>query len=342
MRIAVTGSIATDHVMVFPGSFTEQFVAKSLDKVSLSFLVDTLDVRRGGVAANIALGLGRLGGRPLLVGAVGADFAEYRHWLEAHGVDTRWVRISETRHTARFVRTTDNAQNEIASIYPGAMTDARLIALRPIAEAAGGLDLVLISPNDPEAMRRHTEECRAQGYPFAADPSQQLALLGGAEVRLLVDGARYLFTNEYESHLLLSNTKWSKDDVLARIGSWVTTLGGNGVRIESAGEPAITVGVAPDRGAVDTTGVGDGFRAGFLSGLSWNLSTVRAAQVGCLLATLVLEARGPQEYELDPDTFVKRLDEAYGTEAAADVEPIFSLVGEPSDDHEDNHVRGYN
>jgi adenosine kinase len=333
MRIAVTGSIATDHLMVFPGSFATQLHADSLDKVSLSFLVDTLDVRRGGVAANIAFGLGELGGRPLLVGAVGADFDEYRSWLEAHGVDTRWVHVSQTRHTARFLCTTDDYQNQIASFYAGAMTEAQQIELRPIAEAAGGLDLVLISPNDPAAMQRHTQECRELGYRFAADPSQQLARLDRAAVRSLVDGASYLFTNEYESGMLLSTARWSKQDVLSRVGMWVTTLGENGVRIEAAGQPTTAVAVVPDRGRVDPTGVGDGFRAGFLSGLSWGLPTVRAAQVGCLLATLVLEARGPQEYELDSDTFVKRLDETYGPEAAADVEQIMQTVRQATDDN---------
>jgi adenosine kinase len=338
MRIAVTGSIATDHLMVFPGSFANQFIADSLDKVSLSFLVDRLDIRRGGVAANIAFGLGRLGGRPLLVGAVGADFEGYRDWLEAHGVETKWVHVSSTKHTARFLCTTDDYQNQIASFYPGAMSEARTIELRPIADGTGGLDLVLISPNDPEAMLRHTDECRELGYPFAADPSQQLATLDRTAIRTLVDGATYLFTNEYESELLLSTARWTKAEVLGRVGSWVTTLGENGVRIESNGAPTVTVGAVPDRGKVDPTGVGDGFRAGFLSGLDAGLTTQRSAQVGCMVATFVLEARGPQEYQIDPNTFRTRIADAYGPEAAADIEAIVQSIREPNDD---NHVRGY-
>ncbi len=339
MRIAVTGSIATDHLMEFPGSFAQQFIAESLDKVSLSFLVDTLDIRRGGVAANIAFGLGRLGGRPLLIGAVGTDFADYRAWLEQHGVDTSFVHVSKTKHTARFLCTTDDYQNQIASFYPGAMTEARSIRLRPVADAAGGLDLVLVSPNDPQAMVRHAQECREQGYRFVADPSQQLATLSRGDIRSLVDGAEYLFTNEYEHTLLLSNAKWTQADVLRRVGTWITTLGGDGVRIERAGEPTITLGVVPDRGKVDPTGVGDGFRAGFLSGLSWDLDTARSAQVGAMLATLVLEARGGQEYELDPDTFVKRIDEAYGLAAAEEIEPFIRATQPPV--AEEHCVRGY-
>lgn len=170
MRIAVTGSIATDHLMTFPGRFGDQLIADQLHRISLSFLVDDLQIRRGGCAANIAFGMGCLGLRPVLVGAVGADFADYRSWLERHGVDCDSVHISEMHHTARFLCTTDDDHNQIASFYTGAMAEARLIELGPISQRLGGLDLVLISPNDPEAMLRHTTEARQRAIPFAADP----------------------------------------------------------------------------------------------------------------------------------------------------------------------------
>ncbi|HXZ70055.1 MAG TPA: PfkB family carbohydrate kinase, partial [Streptosporangiaceae bacterium] len=203
MRIAVTGSIATDHLMTFPGKFTDQLIADKLDKVSLSFLVDDLAIRRGGVAANIAFGLGVLGLRPLLVGAVGPDFRDYRHWLEEHGVSTAGVRESMLRHTARFVCTTDADGNQIGSFYTGAMAEDAEIRILPLAESHGGIDLVLIGAGDPGAMVTHTAECRDAGLPFAADPSQQLArILGDEQVRALVDGAEYLFGNEYEEALI--------------------------------------------------------------------------------------------------------------------------------------------
>src|ERR1700730_9893670 len=173
MRIAVSGSIATDHLMHFPGRFSEQLLADQLHKVSLSFLVDDLVVRRVGIGANIAFGMSQLGLRPALVGAVGADFdLDYRSWLDRHGVDTESVHVSQTAHTARFVCTTDEDMCQIASFYAGAMSEARDIELRPVAERMGGLDLVIISPDDPLAMVRHTEECRERDYPFVADPSQ--------------------------------------------------------------------------------------------------------------------------------------------------------------------------
>ncbi len=321
MRVAVTGSIATDHLMTFPGRFSDSLVADKLDKVSLSFLVDDLDIRRGGVAANIAFGMGCVGLRPILVGAVGSDFADYRSWLERHNVDTGSVHVSDVRHTARFVCTTDSEQNQIASFYPGAMSEARVIELQPVAQRVGGLDLVVVGPNDPEAMIRHTEECRFRGYPFAADPSQQLARMGGEEIRSLIDGATYLFTNEYEAALTEQKTGWSSADILERVAMRVTTLGAKGAMVETRGEPTIYVDCPDEERKVDPTGVGDAFRAGYLAGVAWGLPADRSCQIGSLLATYVIETVGTQEYELARQRFLGRIAQAYGDVAAADIEP---------------------
>ncbi|HET6625663.1 MAG TPA: PfkB family carbohydrate kinase, partial [Nocardioidaceae bacterium] len=218
MSLLVTGSIATDHLMSYGGKFSDSLVVDQLDKISLSFLVDDLEVRRGGCAANISFGLGCLGLRPVLVGAVGEDFVDYRSWLERHHVDCDSVHVSESKHTARFVCTNDKTMAQIASFYPGAMTEARDIELAPVAARVGGADYVLVGPNDPEAMLRHTEECRERGYPFMADPSQQLAFGDGDMIRQLIDGAAILFSNEYESALIEKKTGWSADEVLSRVG----------------------------------------------------------------------------------------------------------------------------
>jgi len=319
VRIAVAGSIATDHLTTFPGRFADQLVAEQLHTVSLSFLVDTLDIRRGGVAPNIAFGMGVLGLRPILVGAAGADFEEYRGWLERNNVDTDSVHISETRHTARFMCTTDQDHNQIASFYTGAMAEARNIELKPVHDRVGGLDLVLIGADDPQAMVRHTQECRTRGYAFAADPSQQLARLEGEDIREIVDGAAYLFTNEYEAALIESKTGWGAEEILGRVGTRVTTLGAKGVRIQRKGEPDITVGCPAEDRKADPTGVGDGFRAGFLAGISWGLGLERSAQLGCMLATLVIETVGTQEYELRHGHFLERFATAYGDDASAEV-----------------------
>jgi adenosine kinase len=319
LRIAVSGSIAHDHLMTFPGRFAEQLVGEQLHTVSLSFLVDSLEVRRGGVGANICFGMGQLGAAPILVGAAGADFEEYRAWLDRHGVDTQSVRISDVLHTARFVCTTDADHNQIGSFYTGAMSEARLIELQTVADRVGGLDLVHIGADDPEAMLRHTEECRTRGIPFAADFSQQLARMSGEEIRDLIDGAAYLFCNEYERSLITAKTGWSPEEILTRAGTWVTTLGARGARISRAGEPDIEVHCPEEEEKVDPTGVGDAFRAGFLSGLAWGASLERSAQVGCMLATLVIETVGTQEYTLRRGPFMERFTKAYGQQAADEV-----------------------
>ncbi|MFE0704932.1 carbohydrate kinase family protein [Streptomyces sp. NPDC058872] len=317
MRIAVTGSIATDHLMTFPGWFGEQLIADRLDRVSLSFLADDLEVRRGGVAANIAFGLGVLGLRPTLVGAVGADFEPYRVWLKDHGVDTDSVRVSESLHTARFVCTTDRAQNQIATFYAGAMAEAREIDLRDVIARTGRLELVLVSPDDPGAMLRHTRTCRELGVPFAADPSQQLARLDGRQVRELVDGARFLFTNEYETALLLEKSGWSEAEVLRRVTTWVTTHGGAGVRIRGEGREQLAVPAVPVPAVIDPTGVGDAFRAGFLAGTLWGVPERCAAQLGCAIAATVLDYVGTQEYPLYRDVLLDRIRTTYGVGCTA-------------------------
>jgi adenosine kinase len=323
--VLVSGSIATDHLMHFPGRFSQQLLADQLHKVSLSFLVDDLVVRRGGVAANIAFGMAQLGGAPVLLGAVGTDFDDYRSWLTRHGVDCQSVHVSSIHHTARFVCTTDEEMCQIASFYAGAMSEARLIELAP-AVARTGAELVVISADDPAAMVRHSSECRERGFAFAADPSQQIARMSGRELASLIDGASLLFTNEYEKSLLESKTGLSEAEIMQRVDVRVTTLGSRGVEITGRGVDLLHVPIAKEHAKLDPTGVGDGFRAGFLTARSWDLSWERSAQVGSLLATLVLETVGPQEYQVRRDDFLKRLDESYGPDAVAEVRPHLASI----------------
>ncbi len=319
MTIAVTGSIATDHLMRFPGRFSEQLLAEHLQKVSLSFLVDDLVVHRGGVAGNMAYAIGVLGGDAALVGAAGVDFTDYREWLESAGVNCATVLISDTQHTARFVCTTDEDMAQIASFYPGAMSQARNIKMADVVAAVGTPELVIIGANDPAAMFAHTEECRALGLAFAADPSQQLARLSGDEIRGLVDGAAYLFSNDYEWDLMLSKTGWTDADVLGQVGLRVTTLGADGVDLVSADGTNIHVGVVPEKAQVDPTGVGDAFRAGFLTGRGAGLDLERSAQLGSLVAVLVLETTGTQNWTWDPAVAKDRLAGAFGPDAADEI-----------------------
>ena len=305
--------------MRFPGKFSEQLLADHLQKVSLSFLVDDLVMKRGGVAGNMAFAMGVLGGSPTLVGAVGADFDDYRQWLTSHGVNCDSVLVSETAYTARFVCTTDEDMAQIASFYPGAMSEAGKIKLADVVKQAGSPDLVIIGANDPEAMFLYTEECRALGLAFAADPSQQLARLSGEEIRKLIDGATYLVTNDYEWDLLLQKSGWSEAEVMSQIQMRITTLGEKGVDLVGRDGTFIHVDVLPETHKEDPTGIGDAFRAGFLTGRDAGLSLERAAQLASLVATLVLEAPGPQEWTWDKDAAVARLSDAYGADAGREI-----------------------
>jgi adenosine kinase len=321
MRVAVTGSIANDHLMSFPNRFADQLIAERLDRISLSLLTEELEIRYGGVAANIAFGLGSLGLTPLLVGAAGADFAAQEVWLKEHGVDTAGVRISDTLHTARFVCATDTDQNQIGFFYAGAMAEARDIDLAGLLERTGGADLVVVSPDDPEAMVRHVRACVRLGLPFVADPSQQLARLDRAQARALLDHPRYLFTNEYEALLIQERTGWTEQQVLGRVGTWVTTQGAGGSRITRAGRTTMLVPAVEARAAVDPTGAGDAYRAGFLAALSWGLADEDAARLGSAVASVVLESSGTQTYALDGDDLLDRLATAYGAGALKHLVP---------------------
>ena len=321
MKIGVAGSVGLDHLMTFSGKFTDSFVASSLEKISLSFLVDSLDVRRGGCAANITYGMGVLGLNPVLIAAVGKDWADYEAWLSRHGVDTSHVLISSTLYTAHFMVTTDDDLNQIASFFPGAMSEARNIELGPIMDKTGRFDMVVISPDDPAAMVRHSEVCRNEGIAFAADPSQQMARMSGEEIKLLIAGASYLFLNEYELALAIQKTGWSDREILEKVKVRVVTLGSKGAKVESAAGEFVQVGTPQEKSKTDPTGVGDSFRSGFIAGLAWGLNHERCAQLGSLIATYVIETMGTQEYRFTSSEFLARFTLAYGENAASEIAP---------------------
>ncbi len=321
MKIGVAGSVGLDHLMTFSGKFTDSFVAGSLEKVSLSFLVDSLDVRRGGCAANICYGMGVLGLHPVLIAAVGKDWPDYEAWLSRHGVDTSHALVSTSLYTAHFMVTTDDDLNQIASFFPGAMSEASNIELGAIMEKTGRFDMVVISPDDPEAMLHHSDLCRSEGIAFAADPSQQMARMSGEEIKLLIDGASYLFLNEYELALAMQKTGWSDREILEHVKIRVVTLGSKGAKVENAAGEFVQVGVPQEKSKTDPTGVGDSFRSGFIAGLAWGLNHERCAQLGSLIATYVIETMGTQEYQFTRAEFLARFETTYGAASAAEIAP---------------------
>ncbi|SHK50938.1 adenosine kinase [Pseudonocardia thermophila] len=320
--VLVTGSVITEQRMHFPGRFADQLVAGRLRQVSLSFLVDDLVVRPGGTAAAVAYGLGVLGAAPVLVAAVGADFAEHRAWLERHGVDCAGVRVTATAPTARVVTTVDDTGSRITSVHPGALPETRTIALNPLA-AAHVPELVHVGAGDPGAMLAHTAQARALGLPFAADPAHALEQLDREHCRALIDGARWLFTDEDGWQLLLQRTGWSAEEVASRVGTRVTTLGAKGSLLVTD-DAGIHVGAVPARGVADPTGAGDGFRAAFLAGILHGLGPERAAQLGALVAAKVLESSGALAWRPDPDDDLSRVAAAYGQQAAAELAPVLT------------------
>ncbi|MCU0511588.1 MAG: carbohydrate kinase family protein [Anaerolineae bacterium] len=305
MDVVVTGSIAYDYLMRFPGSFREHILTEALHQVSLSFLVDEMTKHWGGVAANIAFTLGHFGLRPRLMGTVGRDFPDYRTWLEAAGVDCSSVRQLDQVFTASFFCNTDQENNQIASFYSGAMQHAREYAL---ADMPGGLprdSLVLVSPNDPQAMSNLTAECRRHGLRFVYDPGQQVARLDGDSLRRDMQGAHLMIVNDYEAHLVRDKTGLTMAEMRAALPVLVVTHGHEGSRIYTGGDEIHVPAFAPTT-LHDPTGAGDAYRAGFVTGLVKNLPLALCGAMGALCATYVLEQVGTQSHRYTPAEFVAR------------------------------------
>ncbi len=263
MSIIITGSIAYDYLMSFPGKFTEHFLPEHMNRVSLSFLVDTMDKRRGGCAPNIAYTLALLGQRPRLMGTAGQDFGEYGEWLRAAGVDTSLVKVVADKFTASFFCSTDTESNQIASFYTGAMAHAAELSFRTAPDAR----LAIISPNDPAAMVQYAEECRTLDVPFIWDPGQQCARMSGEELSSGIAGAAIVICNDYEFELIRQKTGLDEAGVLAQAGALVITKGENGCTVLQ-GSTSIDVPAVTPHKIVDPTGVGDAFRGGFLKGMA--------------------------------------------------------------------------
>jgi adenosine kinase len=307
MRIIVTGSIAFDYLMSFPGSFTEHFLPEHFERVSLSFLVDTMDKRRGGCAPNIAYTLALLGERPFLMATAGRDFDEYRRWLEAAGVDTSLVREVPDKFTASFFCSTDQKNNQIASFYTGAMAHAAELSFR----TAGKADFVIISPNDPAAMTQYAEECRTLGLRYIFDPGQQCARMSGQEIGEGIAGASLVICNDYELELIREKTGLGEDGILQKAAGLVVTRGEHGSSIYTGAGRTDVPAVTPTR-IVDPTGVGDAYRGGLLKGLAAGADLTVCARVGTVAATYALEHLGGQSHAYTWGEFAARYKEHFG------------------------------
>jgi len=307
MNIIVTGSIAFDYLMSFPGKFTEHFLPEHMSRVSLSFLVDSMDKRRGGCAPNIAYTLALLGERPRLMATAGQDFSDYRRWLESAYVDTSLVREVDGKFTASFFCSTDVESNQIASFYTGAMANAGELSFRDVPDCG----LAIISPNDPGAMLQYADECRTLGIPFIWDPGQQCARMSGDELRDGMTSATIVICNDYEFELIRQKTGLDEAAILARSGALVVTRGENGCSIIERHQTADVPAVPPHR-IVDPTGVGDAFRGGFLKGMARSASYRVCAQIGSVAATYALEHLGGQSHAYTWAEFLERYERHFG------------------------------
>jgi len=315
MKIVITGSIAFDYLMTFPGKFTDSLVAEHLHSVSLSFLVDSLNRQRGGTAPNIAYTLALLGGNPSIMATAGRDFGDYRDFLEQHGIDTTPIVEIEEDFCASFFVNTDEAQNQIASFYTGAMAHAGKLSF---AQHAAGADLAIISPNAPDAMAKYADECRALGIPFIYDPSQQTARFSGDDLRHGLTGCAMLTVNEYEYKLIQEKTGLNEEQILDRVGSLLVTLGKKGSRLVVDGQEYFIPSVPPSS-IVDPTGAGDAFRGGLMRGMQLGLPWEIVGRMGALAATYVLEKLGTQAHYFTTAEFVQRYRQHFDDEGALDV-----------------------
>jgi adenosine kinase len=303
MAIVCSGSVAIDYLMRFPGYFKDHILPDHLDTISLSFLVDEMDRRYGGIAANICFTLGMLGQRAMLFATVGEDFESYRTWLVNHKVDCTFARVIPGKFTASFFENTDLAHSQIASFYTGAMANSADIKISELP--LSDVQLFMISPSDPNAMIGYAEQCKQAGIPYGFDPSQQIVRMDRSMIREGVDGAQFLFCNEYEFELLKKHGEYDEIDITEKVEYLIITLAEKGSRIIHKGVETL-IPVYPVENPEDPTGVGDAFRAGFLTGFYNDFSIEVCGRMGSLAASYVLEQRGTQSHQFTIPEFIER------------------------------------
>lgn len=316
MSIVITGSVAYDYLMTFPGFFRQNIIPEKLDKISLSFLVDNMTKQRGGCAPNIAYSMALLGESPKVLATVGIDFGEYRAWMESMGIDATYIREIPEKYTASFFVNTDLENNQIASFYSGAMADAAQLSIADISKSE--VDYVVISPNAPDAMKKYAEECIQLGIPYLFDPSQQVARNPHDDLREGVEGAHALFCNEYEFELLQKHTGLSADKIDQLVKLLVITRGENGAMIKADGRE-YQVPIVPAVRVADPTGVGDAFRGGFLRGFRLGFDLQTCGQMGALSATYCLEQKGTTNHSYTPLEYINRYREHFDDDGALDI-----------------------
>lgn len=324
MRIVVTGSLAYDYIMNFPGNFKDHILPDKVHMLTVSFLVDSMRRMRGGVAGNIAYSLALLGERPLVVGSAGGDFGEYREWMEDKGVDTSGIVEIEDDFTASCFINTDEANNQIVAFYSGAMEDTKKLSLLELGLDAD--DLVVISPTDPEAMMRYVDECRQLGVRFMFDPGKQTPRLEGEHILAGLDGASVLIGNDYEFAMMAQKAGRTEEELIRSAPLTVVTRGKEGSTIYSneSDEGEVQIPIAPIAHLADPTGAGDAYIAGIVFGLARDFPLPVVGRVAALTAAYAVEQQGCQEHGFTLDEFAGRYRAAFGS--APEVEALAEAV----------------
>ena len=316
MRIVVTGSLAYDYIMDFPGYFKDHILPDKVHMLAVSFLVDSMRRMRGGVAGNIAYSLALLGERPSIVATAGEDFSEYRAWMLRHGIDADGIVEIPDEFTASCFINTDKDNNQIVAFYTGAMARSKDLSLEPLG--LGADDLVLISPTDPDAMSRYAEECRRMGVPFLFDPGKQAPRLDGEQILAGLTGASILVGNDYEFGMMSKAVGWSEEKLIASAPLTVVTRGEQGSTIYADGR-AVDIPVAPVDDVRDPTGAGDAYLAGLVFGIARKFPLEITGRVAALTSAYAIEHRGGQEHSFTPADFVDRYTRAFGPTPELDI-----------------------
>ncbi len=309
MSVVITGSIAYDYIMSFPGYFKDHILPEKIHEISVSFLVDSMKKQRGGIATNIAYNLALLGERPKIMATVGEDFEDYRRWLELHYIDTSAIIAIPDEFTASFFVSTDKSQNQIASFYTGAMAHAHLVSFQD--HVNGGIELAVISPNDPRAMVQYVAECKELGIPYIYDASQQIIRLSGEDLREGCTGSKMIVLNDYELEMLKNKTGWNDEQIAASTETLIVTYGEKGSKIHHRGR-VIEIPIAPPRQIGEPTGTGDAYRAGIVKGVLHKFSWEFTGRLGSLAATYALEQYGTQSHRYTLEEFIERFRKEFG------------------------------
>ncbi|RJQ35062.1 carbohydrate kinase family protein [Candidatus Parcubacteria bacterium] len=305
-HVLVSGSIAYDRIMDFPGHFRDHFLAHKLHTINVSFAVDGVEENFGGTAGNIAYNLALLGHDPRIISTAGSDFSAYRKYFEGEGIATDTVHIDTSELTSSAYIITDKADNQIAAFSFGA--GKRAYGEPGLTE---GIACAIVGAGNTEDMRRLPAFYRERKIPYFYDPAQQIPILSGDDLRAGIEGAAGLFGNDYEIELMTQKTEWSEKELSARVPFVVVTLGAGGTRIMTK-ESTEKVKAVHVPNVVDPTGAGDAYRAGFLAGHLGGLPPRVSAQIGSTAAVYAIEQSGTQNHRFTMQEFAGRYEEAYG------------------------------